>query len=258
VSAEREDEFMSSILGTIDALPTAPTTTKESRKCKSSPYEDEIFSHPPAFSGRLSYHQRSSSRDIDIPSPDGSWDGNGIRTGPPSSDDLVMSSAKKVKMDPSGLTPAVDKIAHLNVGSRSDDYDSSMDSSFDDIDMDAFMDVDNDDLDDKPSKSMNNIGIDSKPLRQVSSVPTKKEDNVPSWLSVYDSLTVTTEDSIRPLASSSIVTSDDKCAGARRLAAFLLAGLSRPQRKILLHREAEGEDVGCLGVMLHHCRRDAA
>jgi DNA polymerase alpha subunit A len=222
VSAEQEDDFMSSILGTMDALPTAPTTTKKSRKRKSSPpHEDETPSHPSAFSGRISYRQRSSSYDIDIPSSDGPWDDDGIGTGPPSSDDLVMSPAKKVKIDPSGLSPAVDKIAHLNVRGRSDDYDSSIDSSFDDIDMDAFMDVDNDDLDDagakvkwkakesKPSKRINNIGIDSKPLRQVNSVPTKKEDNVPSWLSVYDSLTVTTEDSIGPLASSSVVTLGD-------------------------------------------------
>ena len=208
VSAAEEDDFMSSILGTMDTLPTA-AIVKKSRKRKPSPvYDNEGPSSSPAIPSRISRRHRSSSYDAGDPSSDGPWDDE-LGTGPPSSDDFIMSPTKKVKMDESGLTPAIDKIARLGVHSGNDDYDSSFNGSFDDLDMDAFMDVDEDGLDGadtkvkwkaKESKPPKNIDI--KPSAQSNNHPVKKEDGVPSWLSVYDSLSVVTEGSLGPLDTS--------------------------------------------------------
>ena len=116
-----------------------------------------------------------------------------------SSDDLI-SPKKRVKVANSGdMTPATEKLAQLDVHS---DYDSAADISFDDLDMDAFMDIDEDKVSEKPQ-------VKAEPAKHtMSALSVKKEfDATPSWLSVYDSLSVTESDTLGPLTSSNATSS---------------------------------------------------
>lgn len=166
---------MASLLGTMDSL---PEPTVKSRKRKPSPqYEYDNSSSPvrPSYRDKPSYGDTSS----DGPLSD-HFDAL-------SGDDVVPSPKKRVRTEAAGImTPAADRLAQLEV----DDFDMPDDSSFDDIDMDSFMTDDIDDI--KP------MIVDKKPP------PTKKEepDALPSWLSVYDSLTVNNTDALGPLSST--------------------------------------------------------
>src|SRR5438477_11790317 len=63
VSAEQEDDFMSSILGTMDTIPTLDVV-KKSRKRKLSPeYRNDGLSSSPAYPGRSSRRHVSGVRD---------------------------------------------------------------------------------------------------------------------------------------------------------------------------------------------------
>ena len=163
VSAEQEEDFMSSLLGTLDNIATNPLPKKISRKRKSSPVED-------------------SDQE------------------PPSTDDAFSSPIKRPRVDDDNAMPAMEQFANLDVYSSSEDFDMSLD----DIDMDAFMDLD-EDLDFKTSvkKEEGDPVISGKPPPKFT-IPTKTEetDTKPSWLSVYDSLVVETEDTLGPLTTS--------------------------------------------------------
>ena len=155
VSAEQEEDFMSSLLGDLDNSATNPLPKKIPRKRKSSPVED-------------------SDQE------------------PPSTDDAFSSPIKRPRVDDDSAVSVTDF-----------DTSSDFDMSMDDIDMDAFMDLD-DDLDFKTSvkKEEGDPVISKKPLPKLT-VPTKNEsDAKPSWLSVYDSLVVETEDTLGPLTTS--------------------------------------------------------
>ena len=163
VSAEQEEDFMSSLLGTLDNIATNPLPKKISRKRKSSPVED-------------------SDQE------------------PSSTDDAFSSPIKRPRVDDDNAMPAMEQFANLDVYSSSEDFDMSLD----DIDMDAFMDLD-EDLDFKTSvkKEEGDPVISGKPPPKFT-IPTKTEetDTKPSWLSVYDSLVVETEDTLGPLTTS--------------------------------------------------------
>jgi DNA polymerase alpha subunit A len=184
----------------MTAMPVPPAN--KARKRKSSPeyeYDNSSSPAPPNFS---SYRKKSSSY-LDT-SSDGPLD-DGI--GQLSSDDQFTSPNKKIKMNGGGVTPAIDRMAHLGVHASSDNYDTPFEMSFDDLDMDAFMDLDEDDI--KPSKPQMrtepmDIEISAKPLKTLNGVPSKKQepDSLPSWLSVYDSLTVSAPDSLGPLSTA--------------------------------------------------------
>jgi DNA polymerase alpha subunit A len=156
VSAEQEEDFMSSLLGALDNSATNPPPKKKSRKRKSSPVED-------------------SDQE------------------PPLTDDAFSSPIKRPRVDDDSAMSVTDF-------GTSSDFDMSMD----DIDMDAFMDMD-DDLDFKTSvkKKEGDPVISTKPSPKLT-IPTEKEetDTKPSWLSVYDSLVVETEDTLGPLTTS--------------------------------------------------------
>lgn len=193
VSAEQEDDFMSSILGTMDTLPASTSTF--TRKRKPSPEYDYSSSSSPVHYGGSTLRRKASYGDT---SSDGLIDDDA--TGVPSSDDLYMSPKKRVKVADNGaMTPAAERLAQLDV----DDYDSA----FDDVDMDAFMDVDEEVNGKPPVKSEpKDVKINKIPVPAFSSVA-KKEEAAPSWLSVYDSLSVAEPDTLGPLASSSSTTS---------------------------------------------------
>ncbi|KAJ3888202.1 DNA polymerase family B-domain-containing protein [Lentinula edodes] len=186
VTADQENDFMLNLFGELDALPTnAPSLTK-SRKRKTSPDYDASGNSSPA-----PYRKRSSYTDASSDGPDDFY-------GAPSSDDFLSSPRKRVKTEPEGLLPATERLAQIDVKTDEDDFPG--DESFDDIDMDAFMAVE-DDVDMKPVAS---VPVETSGMEHLD------EKKPASWLAVYDSLTVSSEDPLGPLATntSSIKSSD--------------------------------------------------
>ncbi|TFK51987.1 hypothetical protein OE88DRAFT_1658731 [Heliocybe sulcata] len=191
VSVEQESDFMASLLGdmdTINPVTVNKTTYRSSKKRKTSPGWD-----------------RSSSPVFDP--PDSSSDGGAFDLGASSDGfDIVMSPVKKIKTAAHGVSPAVERFGKLGVqeGPKQEEADTDFDVSFDDIDMDAFMQMDPEEQEKENGKvSAKKDGADSKPLKPVNGVITKKtkEEETPSWLSVYDSLSVKADDSLGSLNS---------------------------------------------------------
>jgi DNA polymerase alpha subunit A len=197
---------MSSILGSMDALPTTSLSAKSLKRKPPAEYEIQA-------SSSSSVYRRSTYDDGDA-SSDGPLD-DGIPSGMSSGDEF-MSPKKRVKTAEE-LTPAIRKMAHLGVGGGSDKCDPSVDSSFGDVDMNAFMEVDGSDLEDIKPKSKwktkdisppTKVGPDlaNKPLKNAGeSVSVNTDSKAQSWLSIYDSLAVATEDDLGPLAASGSV-----------------------------------------------------
>ena len=189
VSAAQEEDFMSSILGTMDSSTPDPLPKRASRKRKPSPTYDSDTEDVPQHA----YRQKPSYGD---PSSDGPLDDLQA----PSSDDLFTSPKKRIRVDDSAMTPATEGLANLDVYSSSDDF------SFNDIDMDAYMDIDDDDLDFKPVVKKEEVAatVPKKGLPKMPVALKKVEPDIkPAWLSVYDSLAVETEDTLGPLANGS-------------------------------------------------------
>ncbi|KAJ3994278.1 DNA polymerase family B-domain-containing protein [Lentinula boryana] len=182
VTADQENDFMSNIFGELDALPSKPPPTK-SRKRKTTPDYDHSGNSSPA-----PYRKGSSYTDASSDGPDDFY-------GAPSSDDF-SSPRKRVKteMEPEDLVPATARLAQIDVKI---DEEFPVDESFDDIDMEALM-ADDDVIDVKAVKV-------EKPKVEQS-----EEKKTASWLTVYDSLSVSSEDPLGPLATntSSIKPSD--------------------------------------------------
>ena len=166
----------------MNAIPTTKPT--KSRKRKPSP-EAQYRSHdrsssPPGYAG-------SSS--------DGLYDDIQAL----SSDDIMMSPMKKMKTDV-GVMPAIERFTQLDVhSSGAEDFD--FDASFDEIDDDLLMDVDLDNSKPvipkpKTTKTDRNLKVQSKPVNGRDGKKEKADDGVPAWLSVYDSLSVTTDDTL--------------------------------------------------------------
>ena len=198
VSAEKEEDFMSNLLGDMDHIPAKPVVKSRKRKPEPDPEYDGRSSSPPhhGFSHRPrtngSGYGYSSADSSDVPYLD---EGAG-----PSSGDDCFSPKKKARTEAPGIAPAIERMGKLGVESGTEDADSS----FDDVDMDAFMDIDDDELDLKP-KSKIEVDSEAKPLKPINgnTAPTKKKlDDTPAWLSVYDSLTVASDEAIGPAASS--------------------------------------------------------
>jgi len=181
VSAEQESDFMASLLGTMDELPTAAPVPK-SRKRKTSPsYDLAAGSSPYSYRDDPSFTDQSSDGPIEDFSV------------PPSSDDIVFSPKKKARTD-SDMTPATQKLAEMDVHSTTDEDDEfAFATSFDDVDIDVFMQ----DADAKQAVKAEPISEDLPPAPK-----TKVEDALPSWLSVYDSLNVSSPEALGPLSSN--------------------------------------------------------
>ncbi|KAG5716236.1 DNA polymerase alpha catalytic subunit [Termitomyces sp. T112] len=189
VSEAEEDEFMNSLLGGMDSVTTSVSAIadKLSRKRKQSPkYGLPDSSSPlrPEIGRRPSFGDTSSDGYLDDGIPE------------PPSDDYYTSPKKRARVTNGGTTPAIERLATLEVAS---DWDPASDISLEDVDMDAFMDVDDEDLDVKPL-----IKTEPKDLKlNVKPVPAADTDAKPSWLAVYDSLAVNFEaDTLGPLASA--------------------------------------------------------
>lgn len=189
---------MANLLGGIDSAPIpAPVRSK---KRKSSPVLENDDLTPDRSSSPVPYRKNAdacSAYSSDGAADDGPW------SNPPSSDfedhTSMMSPKKKARVanGSSVVTPAIERMGKLEVHSGSEDgFDASMD--FSDIDMNDFMDVD--DVHVKPSvpaeKELSTAKIDSKPVSNGGNTPKKEDLTAPSWLSVFDSLTVVSEDTL--------------------------------------------------------------
>jgi DNA polymerase alpha subunit A len=196
ISAEAEADFMSNLLGTIDSLPTTPSAAR-SRKRKPSPLRDTDSSRSSPgpvdyITSRVgpSYEDRSSDvEEVTILS----------------SDDYMFSPKKKIRVDSGAASPATERLAQLDFNSGPEDADISFDDfAYDDIDMDAFMDVDEDLQKPKVRREPVDINVKQSGSSNTGSRGTKLEENgTPAWLAVYDSLSITSSDTLEPLASAS-------------------------------------------------------
>lgn len=212
MSVEQEEDFLASVLADMKDVPTIPAI-KKSRKRKSSPdYIDAGPSYSPPTRYTSYRTAKSASSDYEGASSDGMIDDAGPSM--PDSDDMHFSPKKKAKTGNYGITPAIDRMGRLGVDSGPEDCDVSFDNSFDGVDMDAFMDVDDEDLEDvKPKKEPKDFRAASamkQSLKLINGASKKEESDNPSWLSVYDSLSVAKDDTLGPLgAGSSSVSSSN-------------------------------------------------
>ena len=194
---------MANLLGGIEAAPiTAP---KRAKKRKPSPSPDYDNARPDRSSSPVPYRERkiSTNFNYDAYSSDGFPEDVGP-SNPPSSDfedyAAMMSPKKKARVEHGStmVTPAIKRMNDLAVHSGSED--ASMD--FEDIDMDEFMKTD--DIDVKPIPFKKEQPLPKLDLKPATKGPiTAKQDTAPAWLSVYDSLAVTTEDTLGSNSSSS-------------------------------------------------------
>ena len=205
VSEAQEEDMMANLLATMDANVDKIIQPQKSRKRKQEPdYRDSSSSpapHPPTRPSTHSY--RSTYPDTpgsssDVPFDDSHFD-------EASSDDLILSPKKKLKTDSSAINPAIERMSKMEVySSGAEDYDTS----FDDMDMNAFMDIDEDEINDTPSKPgpsskvsiKAEVDTAAKPLHPINgklnAQAKKNPDAAPAWLSVYESLQTTTDDSL--------------------------------------------------------------
>lgn len=207
---------MASLLGDMDNIPALPVKSRKRKPEPQADYEPPLRLPPRAPTRSGGYGYRNGG-DGDM-SSDGVVDA-GLPSGPSSDDDFpnsFLSPKKKMKTDMGAVAPATERLSKFHVNSSGDEADdkltSDADQSFDDLDMDAFMDVD-DTFDEKPIKPIKEVKKEQKdvkpnllkPFHSSSKEEDKKKsfDSAPSWLSVYDSLTVNSDDSFGPIAGSS-------------------------------------------------------
>ncbi|KAL0059069.1 DNA-directed DNA polymerase alpha catalytic subunit pol1 [Marasmius tenuissimus] len=221
VSAEEESSFMADLFTSMDSAPV--TTTVKSRKRKPSPVYDGSSSPVP--------YRNGGGYDTFEPSSDGPIDD--LLTAP-SDDDAFFSPKKKQRLDDDDeTTPAAQRLSQMDMQTKTDDDFES----FDDIDMSLLND---DDLEAKPVVKTEAMDLDRLPKAE------EKENALPSWLSVYDSLTVAAADSLGPKHDgqiSFIGKVKDKTSGAFISACVTVENLER--NLFVLPREQrveEGED----------------
>ncbi|EKM50078.1 uncharacterized protein PHACADRAFT_213841 [Phanerochaete carnosa HHB-10118-sp] len=205
---DQEQDFLGSIIGQMDSIvPKAPVTARKRKPDGGKP------------KARTGGYERSANYADADTSSDGLVD-DGFPSGPPSEDDLdVFSPKKKMKTEDSGVAPAIERMGKIHMASSNgDEGDANMHDSFDNIDMDAFMEID-EDLLDPPSKPAPKAvkkeevqEIKLAPSQKLKSDEKKSLDETPAWLSVYDSLTVTKDDTLGPAAGSSAKANGSKDA----------------------------------------------
>jgi DNA polymerase alpha subunit A len=200
---------MSGLLGDWDdsqALAASKTNSRP-RKRKPSPdprYDDPSSSPGPSTDRGTTYARigQYGHRDsyVDTSSDGLPSDGFDFGNDPSSDDGLVTSPKKKVRTETKGIAPAIEKMGAMEVaglpGFHEDDH-----YTFDDIPFPDLMETD-----EKPY-----LPIKAEPMNGVlpkvgaNSTPVKEEN--PSWLSVYDSLTVKSDETFGKLGNATAATS---------------------------------------------------
>lgn len=213
VSVEQETDFLGSLLSEMDSIPVAAPAT---RKRKPEPETHRGGPSNGKARARTGGYERSGAYMDAETSSDGPLD-NGFRSGASSDDDFdsnTLSPRKKLKPDPEGMAPTIASMSKFKVHESSGD-EMDFDTSFDGVDMDAFMDIDEDfgGPSTKPVKKEEPQDIKIKPAAprfngtSAKDVKVKKSlDDTPTWLSVYDSLSVSSGDTFGPTAGSSRAT----------------------------------------------------
>ena len=197
---------MSGLLGDWDVTQALATSKASSRPGKRKPsyrYDDRSSSPGPSTS-RTTTYSRSGHYSHRDPFADTSSDGptsDGFDVGGElSSDDgLITSPKKKVRTEVKGIVPAIEKMGAMEVaghlGAPEDDY-------FDDIPIYDLMGAD-----EKPALPIKAELMDVElPKVAATAAAVKKEENL-SWLSVYDSLTVKSDEDFGKLGNAAAAAS---------------------------------------------------
>jgi DNA polymerase alpha subunit A len=189
-SDEQVEDFMRDVLGSMSSAPPADIPASPKHKTRSE-YVHDGSSSP--ITSASSVHWDASS--------DGPLDDGHVATW---SDDFT-NPKKRHKIDI--IAPATRGMERLEVKGP-DEYDDPFDDvdtaafvAF--VDMAAFVDAADGDVDSKV-RGLHEFKMEVDEGKPVDDIPPKKmELDTQSWLSVYDSLKVTTEESFGPLTSSS-------------------------------------------------------
>ncbi|KAI0255725.1 DNA polymerase alpha catalytic subunit [Lactifluus subvellereus] len=206
VSGEQEDAFMSGLLGDWDVTRALASSKANSRPRKRKPSpdyrHDDRSSSPGPSDGRGTTYARSGRYGhrelyLDTSSDGLPSDGFDVGNDISSDDGLITSPKKKVRTEAKGIAPAIEKMGAMDVaglsGSQEDDYYNS----FDDIPFQDLMDTD-----EKPSLPIKAEPVNAElPKVGANSATTKKEENL-SWLSVYDSLSVKSDETFGKLGNA--------------------------------------------------------
>ncbi|PCH44462.1 hypothetical protein WOLCODRAFT_105176 [Wolfiporia cocos MD-104 SS10] len=209
VSTEQESEFMASLFADMEGNVDKFKEAAKSRKRKAAPergYDTGSSSPIPYGSSAPRRQYRSSYPDMDM-SSDGVLD-----TAASSDDDEMLSPKKRIKTETTEMIPAIERMSQMDVHSSSSGAED-FDASFDDMDMDAFMQVDPDEIEDVASNAkavkMDVDVVGHKALKPIAGKlnaqeeKKRKEDATPSWLSTYESLATTNNDTLEQLPTSS-------------------------------------------------------
>ena len=203
---------MSGLLGSDWNVTRTPASSKANprpRKRKPSPgyrHDDRSSSPGPSdgrgttYAGSGQYGHRELYLDTSsdgLPS-DGFDVGNDVS----SDDGLITSPKKKVRTEAKGIAPAIERMGAMDVAGLSGSHEDDYYDSFDDIPIQDLMETD-----EKPP-----LPIKAEPVSEglpkvgVNSATVKKEENL-SWLSVYDSLTVKSDETFGKLGNATAVAS---------------------------------------------------
>ncbi|KAH9072265.1 DNA polymerase alpha catalytic subunit [Lactarius deliciosus] len=198
VSDEQENAFMSGLLGDWDVTDSLAASKVTPRKRKPAPkyrYDDRSSSPGPSTSrsnvhaSRGKYGLRDTFADT---SSDGfPSDGFDVGNDLSSDDGLLTSPKKKVRTEVKGIAPTIEKMGAMGVA-----------GPFDDIPIHDLMETDEKPIM-KPKVEPPNEKV---PKLAVNNPAVIKEES-PSWLSVYDSLTVKTDETFGKLGSGVAVSS---------------------------------------------------
>lgn len=203
---------MSGLLGSDWNVTRTPASSKANprpRKRKPSPgyRHDDRSSSPGPSDGRGTTYARSGQYGhrelyLDTSSDGLPSDGFDVGNDVSSDDGLITSPKKKVRTEAKGIAPAIERMGAMDVAGLSGSHEDDYYDSFDDIPIQDLMETD-----EKPP-----LPIKAEPVSEglpkvgVNSATVKKEENL-SWLSVYDSLTVKSDETFGKLGNATAVAS---------------------------------------------------
>ena len=198
---------MSGLLGDWDVTSSLATAKVLPRKRKPTPdhrHDGRSSSPGPSTSRGNAYTRRGNDGHREIfadTSSDGfPSDGFDIGNDASSDDGFLTSPKKKVRTEARGIAPTIEKMGAMGVAGPADA--DEFDNAFDDIPIHDLMETD-----EKPIMMPKVEPPNEKvPKLDVNSAAIKDEEN-PSWLSVYDSLTVKAEETFGKLGSGVAVSS---------------------------------------------------
>ena len=209
VSDDQENAFMSGLLDGWDVTDSLAASKIRSRKRKPTPghrHDDHSSSPGPSASRGNAYTRRGNHGPretyADTSSDGFPSDGFDIANELSSDDGLLTSPKKKVRTEAKGILPTIEKMGAMGVAGPADADEDEFYHSFDDIPIHDLMETD-----EKPILIPKAEPPNEKvPKLEVNSAAIKNEEN-PSWLSVYDSLTVNTDEGFGKLGSGTAVSS---------------------------------------------------